>query len=170
MANGTDKHKEIAQRKKHGDEGGMKYGKEFTVAVELMGEDNVAMMELLRAIKEVCGEVVGCRVKGERKYEVTMRNGKGKDRLMDGLMIKDTRIMVRYMIANELVVSFINLPVYIDDKVLLDKLSSWGVTAVSEIRRRVWPGTEIVDGTRFCKVKFTEIVQSLPYSTKFETL
>ena len=27
-----------------------------------------------------------------------------------------------------------------------------------------------MDGTRFCKVKFTEIVQSLPYSTKFETL
>jgi hypothetical protein len=47
----------------NGDEGGLKYGKEFTVAVELMGEDKVRTMELLRVIKEVCGEVVGCRVK-----------------------------------------------------------------------------------------------------------
>uniref|UniRef100_A0A674DFZ5 CCHC-type domain-containing protein n=1 Tax=Salmo trutta TaxID=8032 RepID=A0A674DFZ5_SALTR len=127
-------------------------------------------MELLRAIKETCGEVVGCRMKGDKKYEITMRNGKGKERLMDGLRIKDTRILARDVNVNELVVSFMNLPVYIEDKVILDKLSSWGVTAVSEIRRRVWPGTEVVDGTRFCKVKFTEKVQSLPYSTKIETL
>ena len=135
MTNGMDKDKENAQRKKHGDEGGLKYGKEFTVALELMGEDKVTTMELLRSIKEVCGDVVGCRMKGERKYEITMRNGKGKDRLMDGLMITDTGIMARDMIAIGLVVSFMNLPAYIEDKVILDKLSSWGVTAVSEIRR-----------------------------------
>lgn len=28
----------------------------------------------------------------------------------------------------------------------------------------------MVDGTRYCKVKFTDTVQSLPYSTKFEIL
>lgn len=94
MTNGMDKDKENAQRKKHGDEGGMKYGKEFTVAVELMGEDKVTTMELQRSIKEVCGEVVGCRMKGERKYEITMRNG--KERLMDGLMIKDKDHGERY--------------------------------------------------------------------------
>lgn len=100
MTNGMDKDKENAQRKKHGDEGGMKYGKDFTVAVELMGEDKFTTMELLRAIKEVCGEVVGCRVKGERKYEVTMRNGKGKEHLMDGFMTKETRIMALDMVSN----------------------------------------------------------------------
>uniref|UniRef100_A0A4W5MEM0 CCHC-type domain-containing protein n=3 Tax=Hucho hucho TaxID=62062 RepID=A0A4W5MEM0_9TELE len=168
--NGMDKDNENAQRKKHGDERGMKYGKELTVAVELMGEDKVTTMELLRSIKDVCGEVVGCRVKGERKYEITMRDGKGKERLMDGFMIKDTKIMARDMTTNELIVSFMNLPVYIEDSAILDKLNSWGVAAVSDIRRRVWPGTEIVDGTRYCKVKFTDTVQSLPYSTKFETL
>lgn len=100
-------------------------------------------MELLRSIKDVCREVVGCRMKGERKYEVTMRNGKGKERLMDGFMIK-RRIMARDMIANDLSLFY----------------ESSGV----------WPGTEIVVGTQSCKVKFTDTVQSLPYSTKFETL
>ncbi|KAJ8359061.1 hypothetical protein SKAU_G00155860 [Synaphobranchus kaupii] len=46
----------------------------------------------------------------------------------------------------------------------------WGVKAVSPIKRRKWPGTDIVDGTRFVKVKFSEQVKSLPYSTKFNTL
>ena len=41
---------------------------------------------------------------------------------------------------------------------------------VSPIKRRMWPGTDIADGTRFLKVKFTETVKSLPYSTKFDTL
>lgn len=46
--NGMDKDKGNAQRKIHGPEGGLKYGKELTVAVELVGEDKVTTMELLR--------------------------------------------------------------------------------------------------------------------------
>lgn len=155
--------------KEQGPEDGLKYGKERTVVVELIGEDRITTMELLKSIKEVCGEVVGCRIKGARKYEVTMRDGNGKERLMDGFMMKDTKIMARDVMTNELIVSFMNLPVYITDGVIMGKLRSWGVAAVTDIRRRVWPGTEIVDGTRCCKVKFTDTVQSLPYSTKFET-
>lgn len=34
----------------------------------------------------------------------------------------------------------------------------------------MWPETDIADGTRFLKVKFNNVVKSLPYSTKFETL
>ena len=67
-------------------------------------------------------------------------------------------------------VSFMNLPVFLEDSAILDKLRSWDVAAVSDIRRRVWPGTDIVDGTHYCKVKFTDTVQSLLYSTKFDTL
>lgn len=35
--------------------------------------------------------------------------------------------------------------------------------------RRMWPGTNIADRTRFFKVRFNKQVQSLPYSTKFNT-
>lgn len=63
-----------------------------------------------------------------------------------------------------------NLLVYMEESAILAKLCSWGVSAVSEIRRRVWPGTDIADCTRYCKVKFTDTVKSLPYSTKFDTL
>ncbi len=67
-------------------------------------------------------------------------------------------------------VSFLGLPTYIQDEEILRKLSDWGVNAASRVKRRMWPGTDIADGTRFLKVKFNEEVKSLPYSTKFETL
>lgn len=146
------------------------FEKKLTVAVESIGEENVSMMELLKEIKRICGVVIGCRFKAQKKYEITMENEEGKGKLLDGLKIKDNIVYVREMVNNELVVSFLNLPTYVSDEVILAKLHEWGVKAVSPIKRRMWPGTDIADGTRFLKVQFTEMVKSLPYSTKFDTL
>lgn len=146
------------------------FERSLTVAVEIIGEDKITMMELLRGINEVGGLVMGCRFKTKNKYEITMSHAKGKERLMDGFKIKDSCVMAKDLSHDELVVSFLNLPTYISDEDIINKLTRWGVTAVSTIKRRMWPGTEIADGTRFCKVRFTNNVQSLPYSTKFETL
>lgn len=119
-------------------------------------------------MKEECGEVIGCRFKTPKNYEITMRDDTGKTKLMDGLKIRNI-IMAREKGIGEMVVSFINLPTYIEDETILEKLRDWGVKPASRIRRRMWPGTEIADGTRFLKVKFTETVKSLPYS-KFKTV
>ena len=146
------------------------FEKKLTVAVEIIGEENVSMMELLKEIKKICGVVIGCRFKAQKKYEITMENEDGKGKLLDGLKIKDNIVYVKEMVNNELVVSFLNLPTYVSDEVILAKLHEWGVKAVSPIKRRMWPGTDIADGTRFLKVQFTETVKSLPYSTKFDTL
>ena len=78
--------------------------------------------------------------------------------------------MAKELASDELVVSFLNLPNYTDDGEILQKLRGWGVEAISPIKRRMWPGTDVADGTRFCKVKFSETVKSLPYSTKFDTM
>lgn len=67
-------------------------------------------------------------------------------------------------------VSFLHLPAYLEDEVIEDKLKFWGVTPLMKIRRRVYPGTNIADGTRYVKVKFPKEVTSLPYSAKFETV
>lgn len=77
--------------------------------------------------------------------------------------------MAKGLCNDELVVSFLNLPAYITDAEIIGKLDSWGVGAASPIRRRMWPGTKIADGTRFLKVKFSDRVQSLPYLARFET-
>ena len=71
------------------------YSKALTVLVELVGEDRITMMELLRAAKDTCGLVVGCRYIGINKYEITMNHENGKRRLLDGFKIKRTRVMAR---------------------------------------------------------------------------
>ncbi|KAK7879086.1 hypothetical protein WMY93_034135 [Mugilogobius chulae] len=60
-------------------------------------------------------------------------------------------------------------PAYIKDEEIEGKLLFWGVTPVSEVRRRMWPGTTVADGTRYVKVRFTDAVRSLPYSVRFDT-
>lgn len=155
-----------------GPQGGLreKYSKELTVEVEVEGTEKISMMELLKGVKKECGEVIGCRVRGERIYELTMKDEEAKGKLMDGVRIQGVMVHARDIMNNDMVVSFINLPVYLEDEKILSKLEEWGVRPLSPIKRRVWPGTETVDGTRFLKVRFTEQVCSLPYSTKFETL
>ena len=146
-----------------------KYDKDLTVILELQGTIPVSAMELMRAVRALCGGLVACRATGQRAYEVTLSHIKGKERILDGFKIGETVIHAKGLHNDELVVSFLNLPAYITDEEILAKLESWGVGAVSPIRRRMWPGTKVADGTRFLKVKFNEKVQSLPYSARFET-
>lgn len=147
-----------------------KFERALTLAVEIIGDEMVTMMELLSEVKKTCGVVNGCRFTTPKKYEITMDNVEGKDKLLDGIRIKKSTIIAKEIRNDELVVSFLNLPTYIVDRVILLKLAEWGVKAISPIKRRMWPGTDVADGTRFLKVRFTETVKSLPYSTKFETL
>ena len=145
------------------------YDKEKTVILEVQGQGQVSALELMRAVRGLCGGIIACRATGAKTYEVTMSHIKGKERLLDGFKINDVAIHGKGLCNDELVVSFLNLPAYITDEEILKKLDGWGVAAASPIRRRMWPGTKIADGTRFLKVKFTETVQSLPYSARFET-
>lgn len=158
-----------ARQKEDGDEN-RNYDKNLTILVEIEGEDRITMMELLKKVSEECGAVIGCRYKTPRQYELTMQHEKGKEKILDGIKIKNSRVMTKEICGMEMVVSFLGLPTYIEDEEIIRKLTEWGVTAVSRIKRRMWAGTDIADGTRFLKVKFTDTVKSLPYSTKFETM
>lgn len=93
-----------------------KYSKELTVEVEVAGAASISMMDLLRGVKKECGEVVGCRVRGERTYELTMKDEVAKKKLMDGVRVKGAIVHARDTVNNEMVVSFINLPVYLEDE------------------------------------------------------
>ena len=150
-------------------DGGPSYSRELSVAVELVGEEKIPMMEMLRAMQSVCGLVLGCRYLSLNKYEVTMNHPNGKRRLLDGFRIRGTSVVAKDLTSDEMVVSFMSLPVYITDEEILKKLADWGVEAVSPIARRKWPGMNICEGTRFVKVKFNKEVRSLPWSTRFDT-
>ena len=117
----------------------------------------------------LCGGILGCRPLGLTSYEITLSNEVARDKLMDGFKMGATVVTGRKLVNDELIVSFLNLPAYISDQEILEKLQGSGVEAVTKIKRRIWPRITIVDGTRFVRVRFTDAVQSLPYSTKFNS-
>lgn len=133
------------------------------------GEEAVTTMALIKAIRLMSGGIMACRATGTKTYKVTMSSEEGKEKLMDGFKIGDTSVQGKSIANYEMVVSFLNRPAYIADGDILEKLEIWGVRAISSIRRRMWPGTKVADGTRFVKVRFTDKVQSLPYSAKRST-
>lgn len=147
-----------------------KFERELTVEVEVEDTKSIAVMDLLKGVKKECGEILGCRMKTDKKFEITMKDGAGKAKLIDGIRINGVPVIGRDIMNSDMVVSFLNLPVYLEDSTIMERLNEWGVRPLSAIKRRVWPGTDIADGTRFLKVRFNEQVRSLPYSTKFETM
>ena len=154
---------------KEKDIGELSYKKELTMVIDVEGPEKVTIINLLKTIRMLCGGILGCRPLGPTSYEITLSNEVARDKLMDGFKMGATVVTGRKLVNDELIVSFLNLPAYISDEEIVEKLQGWGVEAVTKIKRRMWPGTTIVDGTRFVRVRFTDAVQSLPYSTKFNT-
>ena len=65
-----------------------KYERELTAEVEIEGEQSISIMDLLKNIKKECGEVLGCRMKTDKTFEITMKDGVGKTKLTDGIRME----------------------------------------------------------------------------------
>lgn len=150
---------------------GRKYLKEATVIVNVEKVNQVRAMDIIDAVTEVCGQgkILALRPRQGKEYELTMEKEESCEKLMDGLTIRGESCEVKRLQNKDHVVSFMHLPVYLDDNEILIKLEGWRVTPISQIKRRYYPGTNIEDGTRFLRVRFPKEVTSLPYSTKLET-
>ncbi len=142
--------------------------KNATASVECQRE---GALDIIKAVMQKIGEgkVLAVRPKQTNEYEVTLKREEDTEILMDGLDIKGMTFEVKRLHNRDYVVSFMHLPAYIDDEDILNKLEQWGVIPLSMIKRRVYPGSNIEDGTRFVKARFPREVVSLPYSTKMET-
>lgn len=147
------------------------YLKEATITIDVAEVQNGGAEDIIKAIAEKVGEgkILAVRPKQHGLYEVTLEKEELCDELLNGLEIKGIKCETKKLQDREYVVSFMHLPVYLEDMDILDKLEGWRVIPTSQIRRRYYPGTFIEDGTRFLKVKFPREVASLPYSTRFET-
>ncbi|KAK3541701.1 hypothetical protein QTP86_001734, partial [Hemibagrus guttatus] len=148
-----------------------KYLKEATVIVNVESVIEVRVEDIIKAVTEQCGygKILALRPRQGKEYELTMEKEETCDKLIDGLRINGVDCEVKNLQSRVYVVSFMHLPVYLDDREILGKLEGWGVDPITKIRRRRYPGTDIEDGTRFLKVRFPKEVASLPYSTRLET-
>ncbi|KAL3055928.1 hypothetical protein OYC64_018599 [Pagothenia borchgrevinki] len=83
-----------------------------------------------------------------------MKAREGMESLLEGVRVKGVLVSARELLRNEVTVSFMNIPVYVEDDAILLKLNSWGAEPASHIIRRRVPGTQIADGTRHLRVVF----------------
>ena len=147
------------------------YTKEATVVIDLTEVQDGRAEDIIKALtdKMEVTSILAVRPKMMKEYEITFEKEEDIEKLADGLMIKGKMCEVKKLNNKEFVVSFMHLPAYLEDDEILQKLEGWGVTPISQIKRRVYTGTHIEDGTRYMRVRFPKEVASLPYSTKIET-
>lgn len=151
---------------------GRKYTKELTWLIETSNTSGITAMDIIQAINEEIGlgKLLAVRNRKNKDFEVTLINETECEKLEHGLIIKGRLYETRSLGNNEMTVSFLNLPAYIEDQVILQKLVRWGVVPILPVKRRYYPGTLIADGTRFLRVRFPKQITSLPYSTQIETV
>lgn len=133
--------------------------------------ENSTINNIIKAVEDKVGigKLLGLRRKNNNEFELTMESEKECEILLNGLMINGEECEMKKLCATEKMVSFLNLPSYIQDEEIQQKLSNWGVTPILPIRRKYHPGTMVADGTRFVRVKFPKEVKSLPYNVGFMT-
>ncbi len=141
------------------------------MTVDLENVKDARAADIIKAVTERIGDgrILAVRPKQAREYEVTLEREEDTKLLTDGLMINGINCEVKRLQNRDYVVSFMHLPVYLADEEILNKLEGWGVSPISKLKRRVYPGTSIEDRTRYVKTRFPKEVASLPYSTKMET-
>lgn len=147
------------------------YKKEFSLIVDVENNKSVSAGQLIREVEARCGlnTIYACVPKGMDQFEITVSDQETSELLAGGIEIDGKTYSCMEVSSRTVVVSFIHLPGYVSNKEIYDKLWSYGVEPMSDIKRRFHPGTNVADGTRFVRVKFPPNVVSLPYSMRFSS-
>lgn len=69
------------------------FTKDLTVSVELVGGKEVTALELMKGIRLGCGGLLACRPTGQKTFEVTMSDARGKAKLLEGFMFGETVVL-----------------------------------------------------------------------------
>ncbi|KAK6168275.1 hypothetical protein SNE40_022136 [Patella caerulea] len=132
---------------------------------------NVKAVEIIDKVENICGvnTVLAC-VPRLNKFEVTLDSNVSAGKLIEvGVEIGGLNVPCHY-VSKVKIVSIMNLPYYIEDTDIEEKLTRWNVKLEGEIKERIDHSTGCADGTRIMKVIFPPGVSSLPFSVGFNTV
>lgn len=145
------------------------YSKECTVRINYILTDSVKAISVVKAVEEITGlNSVLAVVKDSDSYSVTLDSKENTMKLLHGIEINGRDYDCSLVFSSNTVVSFMYIPAFIEDDVIIDKLNEKGIKVVSPVYRRVIPGTQVADGTRFMKCVFPPNVVALPWTMPFK--
>ena len=150
---------------------GRLYNMECIVREHYKNQRKPKAYDVCLALENILGEgtVYCCSPRNDGYYEVTLSSKDLLNNLHNSITVNDEVYTVSPMVNEKVVVSFMNLPSYITDEEIYNKLGMYGIMDVETIQRRRIQGTQWEDGTRFTRVKFPAGMSSLPYTMKFKT-
>lgn len=144
------------------------YKREFSMYVDVKDNKVVKARDVIEAVQDLCGEgsLYGCVKKSGNMYEITVKDDIVKNFLIDGLCCNGKTYDCTPVINDRMLVSFLDLPTYMPNWEIEQKLDNLNVELISPINRKCYQGTEVEDGTRMCTVKLPADLRSLPYVMK----
>ncbi|ESO87629.1 hypothetical protein LOTGIDRAFT_176888, partial [Lottia gigantea] len=105
-----------------------------------------------------------------RWFEVTVDSAENATIICDGVEVDKKFICGEILYSKYVVVSILNLPTYIEEQVIIDKLENF-VEVCGPIRRKFYRNNKsCTDGTRYVKCRFPPTIKSLPWAMNFETV
>ncbi|CAG2241714.1 unnamed protein product [Mytilus edulis] len=146
--------------------------KEKTVLVDVGDNRNIKAADVIANVEKEVGEgtVLACVPKSGNSYELTLTDKDALDLIVDtGFKVNDSNFIPRAIFSRDKVVSFFNVSHYVPDTEIREKLLEFGVILKSPIKRKMHPGTDVANGTRYVVVRFPPERQSLPYTLKLST-
>ncbi|ESP01873.1 hypothetical protein LOTGIDRAFT_172340 [Lottia gigantea] len=153
--------------------GSRKYLKECVVEIDVIDWNKIILDEIIDGIEEIIGIgnmfVVIPRKPGT--IEVTVNDKASAEKLSGGLSIGESKFDCKIPYSPYTVVSFMDIPSYIEDSVLIDKLKYFNIVIEGEVIRHYHDRFKTIEnGTRHVKCIFHPGLKSLPWAVKLETI
>lgn len=145
------------------------YSKECTIRISYISTESIKAISVVKAVEEITGlNTVLAVVKDSYSYNVTLDSKENTMKILNGVEIDGKEYDCCLVFSNNTVVSFMYMPAFIEDDEIIEKLDEKGIRVVSPVYRRVIPGTQVADGTRFMKCVFPPNVVALPWTMPFK--
>ena len=145
------------------------YSKECTVGINYISTDSIKAISVVKAVEEITGlNSVLAVVRDSNSYNVTLDSKENTMKLLHGVEIEGRDYDCSLVFSKNTVVWFMYIPAFIEDDEIIEKLNETGIRVVSPVYRRVIPGTQVADGTRFMKCVFPPNVVALPWTMPFK--
>lgn len=141
------------------------YKRENSLYINVGDNKAVKPTLIIDAISSVCGEgeLYACVPKSGNMYIVTMKNKDMCNMIADGIECRGKTYNCSYVVKDTLNVSVMGVDPCIEDYEVADALEAMDATVMGEVSRLTYPGTNVENGNRLCRVRLPKTMASLPY-------
>ncbi|ESO93650.1 hypothetical protein LOTGIDRAFT_104694, partial [Lottia gigantea] len=153
--------------------GSRTYSKECVVEILMVDVKKDNLDDMIDKLEECIGvgNVYAVIPRRPDILEVTVKDKQCAEKLSEGFKVGDKNFVCRIPYSPFTVVSFMDIPSYIEDSVLVEKLKVFRIEIDGEVVRHFHDKHKTVEnGIRHVRCLFSPELKSLPWAVKLETI